>query len=275
MSIITFWKDTKKETGQSLSVSALATYITINYNYRILIIDTKYGDSTIVDAFWQPGKRKTIFSTEGKVELGTGMASLSKAITSNKVKAETMTNYAKVIFKDRLELLNNENIIYEDYLEQRSMHESIIKMANQFYDLVFVDLEGTIDDLIVENILKDSDIIVPTMTQKLMEIKSFINARAKYKVMRQDKEIALVGRYDKYSKYTIKNMARATKIKDLYAIPYNTWMFEAANEGQLDDYFIKYRNAKSPSNPNSDIIKSVESIAYRIIEKLKEMENNL
>lgn len=275
MSIVTFWKDTKKETGQSLSIAAIATHIAINYNYRILIIDTKYDDPTIEEAFWQSDKKKTIFSTEGKVELGTGMASLAKAITSNKAKAETMTNYAKVIFKDRLELLNNENIIYDDYKEQRGMHESVIKMANQFYDLVFVDLEGSIEDYIVENILKDSDIIVPTMTQRLRDIKSFLKAQAKYKIMRQDKEIILVGRYDKYSKYTIKNMMRATKVKDLYAIPYNTWMFEAANEGQIDDYFIRYRNAKSPSNPNSNVIQAVESVSYRIIEKLKEKQNNL
>lgn len=275
MSIVTFWKDTNKETGQSLSISAIATYIAINYNYRILIVDTKYNDSTIEEAFWQPGKKKTMFSLEGKVELGTGIASLAKAITSNKAKAETITNYAKVVFKDRLELLNNGDIIIDDYKEQRYMHESVIKMANQFYDLVFVDLEGSLEDMVVENILKDSDIVVATMAQRLKDIQKFINVRARHKVMRRDKEIILVGKYDKYSKYTIKNITRATKIKDLYAIPYNTWMFEASNEGQLDDYFIKYRNTKNETNPNAEVVKSVESVAYKIIEKLKEAQNNL
>ena len=47
MSIITFLNRDKKESGQSLSVAAIATLMAIEHNYRILIISTDFNDKTL------------------------------------------------------------------------------------------------------------------------------------------------------------------------------------------------------------------------------------
>jgi len=36
MAIIAFWSDEKRETGQTMSMVALSTYMAIEHNYRIL-----------------------------------------------------------------------------------------------------------------------------------------------------------------------------------------------------------------------------------------------
>lgn len=41
MAIITFWSNTKKETGQSMSIAAVATSMAIEHNYKILLVSTR------------------------------------------------------------------------------------------------------------------------------------------------------------------------------------------------------------------------------------------
>lgn len=41
MAIITFWSNTKKETGQTMSIAAVATCMAIEHNYKILLVSTR------------------------------------------------------------------------------------------------------------------------------------------------------------------------------------------------------------------------------------------
>lgn len=53
MSIVSFWSNGKEQTGKTLSMAAIATNISIERNYRILIISTGYKDKTLSDCFWK------------------------------------------------------------------------------------------------------------------------------------------------------------------------------------------------------------------------------
>ena len=37
MSIVTFWSNGKEETGKTLAIAAIATYMAIEHNYKILV----------------------------------------------------------------------------------------------------------------------------------------------------------------------------------------------------------------------------------------------
>ncbi len=41
MAIITFWSNTEKETGQTMSIAAVAASMAIEHNYKILLISTR------------------------------------------------------------------------------------------------------------------------------------------------------------------------------------------------------------------------------------------
>ena len=47
MAIISFYSGDKKETGQTLSMAAVATHMSIEHNYRILMVDATFDDDTL------------------------------------------------------------------------------------------------------------------------------------------------------------------------------------------------------------------------------------
>ena len=47
MSIVTFWNDSREQTGQTLTAVAVATKMAIERNIKILLISTSINDSTI------------------------------------------------------------------------------------------------------------------------------------------------------------------------------------------------------------------------------------
>ena len=47
MAIIAFWSNEEKETGQTMSMVALTTYMAIEHNNRILSISTDFNDDTL------------------------------------------------------------------------------------------------------------------------------------------------------------------------------------------------------------------------------------
>ena len=194
-----------------------------------------------------------------------------KAISSNKVTPEIITNYTKTIFKDRLEVLTEENVHKEDYDKQMEAMKTIIRMANKFYDLVFIDIEGDIANPIIQGVLEESNLIIANTTQRIKYIKEFLDYRKVFSFLNKNNVIYLLGKYDRYSKFNDKNLQRAEKLDEVYGIPYNTLFFEACNEGNLSDFIINFRRVKETS-VQAPIIESIAIVAKRIIEKLKELQ---
>ena len=99
MAIISFWNDGKAETGQSMTIAAVATALAIDYDYKILIINTRHNDISLERAFEPKNSMNAMFA-KGKLDLDTGLSGVVKAIASNKTSPEIITNYTKVIFKN-------------------------------------------------------------------------------------------------------------------------------------------------------------------------------
>lgn len=266
MSVVTFYGNDKVETAQTTSMAGIATYLSMEQNYRVLLINAKYNDASLEECFWsQSGYAKP------RSDLETGIGGLIKAIASNKTSPEIITNYTKTIFKDRLEVLTDNNIPRENYEKQKVYMKSIIRMASKYYDLVFVDIEGSLEDPHIQEILKESNLIVANTSQRINAIREFFSDRRKYEVVSKDNIVILLGKYDKYSKYNAKNLQRTEKMQYIYGIPYNTLFFEACNEGKLADFMIDFRNVK-PNSVQAPIIEAIAEAGQGIIDKLKELQ---
>ena len=110
MSIVTFWSNGKEETGKTLAIAAIATYMAIEHNYKILVISTGYKDKTLKNCFWEEKKIRRnlgLFGPNTNIALEEGITGLSKVMNSNRLSAEDITNYTKIIFKERLEVLQS------------------------------------------------------------------------------------------------------------------------------------------------------------------------
>ena len=280
MAIITFWSNEKNETAQTLSMAAVATYMPIEHNYKILILSTKYQDKTLEECFWNLSKSKALIreiTGNKKVSLDSGIDGLIKIIASNKTSPEIVTNYTKIVFKDRLDVLfsTEESKTEEEYMGVKKIYPEIIKTANQYYDLVFVDLNKGLDEEYNKEILEMSDVIMVNLTQRLRLINDFAKLREEEEFLKKRNIMLLLGRYDKFSKYSVKNIARFYHMKkEPLDVPYNTLFFEACSEGKIADFFLRMHNLDK-ADRNAVFIQEVKKIAESIIYKLQELQTRI
>ena len=275
MAIITFISNGKEQTGKTLSAAAIATFMGIQHNMKILLISTSNDSSTLNNCFF-PKQRNRINpqsnllgkNMSGVDNMQSGMNGLIKMAKANKIEPQTIRNYTKVVFKDSvLEILFSGNDLEEDI---SSYYPDIIKMANQYYDWVIVDLDENIDIPTKRIIINDSNLVIYNVTQRLLSIDNFMQEKKQSQLLSSFKTLLLVGRYDKFSKYTSKNITRYLGEKNqVLTIPYNTLYFEAAEEASVADFFINSRNVDKEDRNYlfmQEVQRAGEAIQYRLQE---------
>ncbi len=276
MSIVTFYNSSIEQTGKTMSIAAISTYMAIEHNYRILVISTTNREDSLKECFWKPKKKKKnlgIFGPNASLEVENGVEGLARVIRSNKISPDIITNYTKVVFKDRFEILLGCEVPPSDGTVIEKFYPSIIKAANQYYDLVFVDLDENVDEETRKTIIHDSDIIVINMSQRLKSINKFMELKSKNQILASQKSLILIGRYDKYSKYNSKNISRYLGEKNqVLTIPYNTLFFEATEEAGVPDLFLKFRRNIDPEDRNAFFIEEIKRASENIVYRLQDLQ---
>ena len=173
MSVVTFWNNKKEQTGKTLDIVAIATHMAIEHNSRILVISTGHKDTTLDRCFWEERKQKKnlgLFGPNTNIAMEDGIVGLETLMKSNRVSPEQITNYTKIIFKERLEILPSFKGEKLEYDELKVNYPDIISLANNYYDLVLVDLDEKLGEEISNQILEKSNLIVACLSQRLASI---------------------------------------------------------------------------------------------------------
>lgn len=279
MSIISFRSNELKETGQTMSLVATATQMAIEHNMKVLIIATSFNDKTLENCFWKLDKQKKpifiddVIMRPTSIGVDSGVEGLIRGLVSNKTDLEVVKNYSKTVLRDRLDILVSPNTeSSQEYDRISENYPEIIKMANRYYDMVFVDITNRMNGRIAKDILEISDVILLNMTQKLQNIEEVMDLRAKDALYKRRNVMLLIGRYDAHSKYNIKNVSRFMKEKNgVLAIPYNTLFFESCSEGKVVDYFLRLKRIDQ-NDRNYVFMNDVNDVVEAILEKLKEVQ---
>lgn len=271
MSIVTFWGSGEEQVGKTLAVVAVATTMAIEHNKRILVISASYNNNTLKKCYWNDAvtKKNSMFAPSKGVELDSGMEGLAKIVQSGKINPNSITDYTRVVFKDRLEVLlgfGKETLLTNE--DVGKIYSDIVQAAGQYYDIVLVDLDNEINRVSANEILKNSNLVVTMATQKM----SSINAvRKNSEILPANQKMLLIGRYDRRSKYTLKNLARTLGEKtELKAIPYSTLYFEAAEEGVVTDLFLKLRRIEDKNDVNYFFIEHVKKATQEITKRMQD-----
>ncbi|MCI8587076.1 MAG: hypothetical protein HFJ49_00505 [Clostridia bacterium] len=277
MSIITFWSNGKEQVGKTLSTIAVATNMAIEHNKRSIIISTSYKDKTLLNCYYDEEKEKAkksiLRGSKKMVELGVGIQGLFILLKSGKITPEIITDYTKIVFKDRLELLTNLEIEEQEDEEPMENYFEIIQLANQYYDYVFVDLDNSIGENQINQILKTSDIIVEVFSQRLTKIREFAEVRKNTEILRGKNTILLISKYNRNSKYKSKNIKSfLNQKKDINVIPYNNLFFEAAEEGTVPDLFLILRKMIDKTDTHAIFIDEVKKTSQAIIDRIEELK---
>ena len=276
MSIVTFYNSSEEQTGKTMSIVAIATYMAIEHNNRILVVSTTNKEDQLKTCFWQEKRKKRnlgIFGPNASLEVENGVEGLARMVRSNKITPDIITNYTKVILKDRFEVLLGCEEQPTDGTQIEPLYPNIIKSANQYYDLVFVDLDDNVDEETRNTIIHDSDIVVVCMSQRLKSIDKFNELKKQNQLLTSKKALILIGRYDKFSKYNSKNISRYLGEKNqVLTIPYNTLFFEASEEAGVPDLFLKFRKSIDSEDRNAFFIQEVKRASENIIYRLQDLQ---
>ena len=136
-----------------------------------------------------------------------------------------------------------------------------------------MDLDENVKADLRKTIIDNSDLLIVNMSQRLRSIEQFAKAKEEEPQFRTKKTLILVGRYDRYSKYTAKNISRYLGEKNqILTIPYNTLYFEAAEEAGVPDLFLKFRKSIDPDDRNAFFIQEVKRAADNIIYRLQDLQ---
>ncbi len=279
MAIIAFWSNEGKETGQTMSMVALSTYLAIEHNYRIIDISTNYRNQTLENCYWdltrEANLMKGLMGGQDITQIGveSGVEGLVQIISANRIGSERMSNYTKVVFKDRLDVLcapKTKN--FAEYKEIAQFYPNIIQFANANYDMVFVDISKTMPQEQVRQILELANVIVINITQNLQIINNYIRLKENNEFFKKNNILVNVGRYDSYSKYNSKNITRYLKEKkQIQTIPYNTLFLEASSEGKVADLFLRLRKIEV-DDTNFTFMNEISRFAKDLIYKIQELQ---
>ncbi len=269
MPIVSFWNPV--ETSQASTTSSIVStsaMIPAKCQYKTLVTQTHFSDFTLESSFMDLDK----LGNKGSLDIAdTGVDALDRLLRSNKLTPESIANYSKPIYKGgRLELLfgtfKNDKDSYSRILETFPL---ILDFANQYYDLVLVDLNKGTSNQEINKILQKSDLIVLTMSQSKVALKKTFNAIETLKILQEKPIIPVIGKYDRFSSYSAKNIARMFNYKKkLYTIPYNTQFFDACNGGNINSFISSNIKANVALDRNGFFIDETGKLLDAILSAL-------
>lgn len=276
MSVITFWNNSKRgNIGQTASMIATATSMAIEHNYKVLVISTQLNDFDLEKAYgkYESGTMKFLGIKESKFD--SGIEGVMKLASSGKLNPELINNYTKIVLKgNRLEVLSGKKENEDDETEKFDFNKypEIIKIANRYYDMVFVDLDRGLQNDMIKKVLEVSNIIIWNMEQKFEIVEEIINFQKEDKLLSKNNVLYLFNKYEKNSKYNVKNIVRNSSMKKkIFTIPYDIMFGDTIQDGTIDQWFLnpKIRRATIEEEHGffiSEINKLTEGIIYKLQE---------
>ena len=282
-SVITFINNLDEESGKTMSLVAIATYMAINYNEKILVISTTNKEDKIKSCYFEEQQVKKIRlglfgDRTSTIDTESGIEGIAKMVRSNKLTPEVITNYTRVVFKDRLEIIlgyqpkegKQEDI---DVTEIDEEYPNLISIAKMYYDRILVDLDNNLSEELRQRIVDHSDLVIVNTSQNLNSIKKLKTKKENSPLLQSSKTLILVGRYDKFSTYNAKNITRFLGEKNqVLTIPYNTLLFEASNEAGVPDLFLRLKRISDIDDRNAIFMQEVKRATENIIYRLQELQ---
>lgn len=276
MAVISFWNDSKSgNIGQTSSIIAIATLMSIEHNYKILVLSTKDNDFELEKAYGIDESAAVKILKLKETKFDSGIEGIIKLASSGKLTPDLIRDYTKIILKNRLEVVAGRKVEEDsDDKFDYDAYKDVIKIANKYYDMVFIDLNYGINDSITQNILKISDLVICNFEQRYENIDKVLDFQNTHlELLPKKSTVYLINRYDKKSKFNKKNIARNSEMKKkLYVIPYDVMFSDMMQSGTVDTWFLnpKVRKAK-PEDEYGDFVGQINEICDGIINKLREL----
>lgn len=278
MSIIAFLSEDSKETGQTMSISAVATAIAIEHNYKILLLSTDFMDKTLENCFWNVNNRKTgLFTKANVMDVSNGLEGLVRTFASNRASSDAIKMYTKPVLRDRLDVLQSPKTNdYREYINISQYFSQIAEVANSSYDIVMIDVSKNMPKESKAKILNISDLIVVNLLQNMISINNFARLKSENEFFARKNVMLMIGKYNQGSKYSSKNVARILKERNIpMVVPYNILFADECFDGRIVDYFLKIKGLEKYDNKDSYFSRQLGETREYLIYKMQEKMSGL
>ena len=249
MAIITFLNNEPKETGQTLSSIAIATTYGIEHNLNILLVTTDFNDETVDSSYFI--KRNSVMNILGanpkmQNDFSFFVEGLIRMFAANRASTEIIKSYTKPVLHDRLDILvPPKTTDIKEFKEMTKFYPSIIDNASKVYDIVIVDLSKALRKDAYDRILEISNIMILMLRQNQKSIDDFFKLKMSDEFYNKKDLMLGIGKYDKQSIYTAKNIGRYLREKQIpLTFPYNINFSDSCSKGKVIDYFLSTNSLK-------------------------------
>ncbi len=274
MARVVFWSPDATMTGNTHTAVAVSTLMGIMHKASCLLMQGNFDSKKIESSFTMYDQLKESGALDNA---NLGVSALIRLVTSNKLTADAIQNYAKPVLKGRLDLLYGMAAKDKDgYKDLVNNLPYITRKAAEIYDLVFIDLPKTSNYKYIRDTLADSEIVVCTVNQDVVKLDNFFERIEKLEELKDKNIIYVISDYENKSKFNISNIKLKYKVRnDIYAIPHNFVFADACNSGSVIDFFYKNMNIMNidPKDYNGYFLSKTNEIVSKIFELSKLRDN--
>ena len=170
---VVFWSPDSSMTGTTHAIIAVSSLMGIAHKATCLLMQGHFNSKKIESSFTPYDE---LISSGALDNANLGVSALIRLVTSNKLTADAIQNYAKPVLKERLDVLYGMNSKERDDYDQLVNNlPYITRKAAEIYDLVFIDLPKNTDEKFKLDTLADSEIVVCVVNQDEVKLNDFFS----------------------------------------------------------------------------------------------------
>ena len=268
---IVFWSPYDSMTGNTHTAVAVSTLMGMTRKVTSLLMQANFNSRKMESSFtpYEELKQSGVFENSN-----IGINALVRLISSNKLTADSIQNYAKPVLKERLDVLYGMSADDKDgYKQIINNLPYMTRKADEIYDLVFVDMPKSLNKKVIMDTVADAEIVVCVVNQDAVKFSDFFNTLENNEVLKDKTKIIVIADYEESSKFNVRNIKLKYKVKaPLYVVPHNYMFADACNSGTVIDFLYRNINA-DPKDYNGNFIFQTLNIVNEIVNIAKIKDN--
>lgn len=236
---IVFWSNFHGQTATTTSMAMLAGTLALTESCRILLIQVHAGENALERCFVDPTQEAR---SSANID-NNGIDALIRLARNHKLTPDQIEDYALPLMKgSRLDLLQGTSNPSEAlFYENAEAILTVLDMAAQTYDFVFVDAPSGLNNPLSERILAQADRKVICLNQNALVLERY------FKIVRTTgagtpEPLVCLGRYDDALSLNAKNIKRQYGYKQLVVVPQSSEIQEAMNQNRVLAYLARQLN---------------------------------
>lgn len=255
---IVVWSNGMEGVGSTTLSSVLATLIAGKYNYKTLITHTMVKDFSMESYLLKPSEREL-----GSANFESNVDGLFRLIKNGKLSRDMIRDYCfSLLSHSNLDFLNTSKL-YEvtDNFIQNYLY--LLYQANEFYDVVLVDLNVPMEHPMFKKLLKESDVFVLVGSQNTYqteELIKLVNSEKELIKAYQLKSILVINQFNEQSNISAKKLLDPLKVRKAQVLSYQVDLIDACNKHELVDYVLRQIHSRKDSGFASYIKESTHLV---------------